>query len=531
MSARRLIRNLDRPLVLVIFFLCLLGLYNLSSASQALGNQFELSQLRNMSVGLVLMFAVASIDYRSFEGLSIGFFVLVVGLLIATSLFGLTINGSRRWLPIPGLFNLQTSDIAKIGVILIVARVLHVDGESGQGLTLNDIFRPFNMSRPLIVIALVLMIGVGGDGFRPTKLQRKIGTRMRTVATFSQDRAEFVAGQSEKADIRLGFAGTAARHAKFSRLEDGHYSVISLDPNAEIKVNGEKIEGAYRLFDQDVIKLGKASGASLKISAPIEPLRRRLPWIAILGAFFLFLSIYLQLQKPKLTARDVVAPIDVVAIPCVLILTQPDLGTTIVTLLIAFSIILYVGLRPISLVMLVFFSLAGSILAWLVLLKPYQKERVMTFLNPSSDLLGAGYHQHQSLIAIGSGEFWGKGFGQGTQTQLKFLPEQQTDFIFSVWAEEHGFIGCVVAVALFAALILLCLRVAFAAKDRFGALLVVGVTAMLFWHTVINMLMVLRLAPVVGVPLPLWSYGGSFVVTTMVGLGIVLNVGIRRHVF
>jgi rod shape determining protein RodA len=111
------------------------------------------------------------------------------------------------------------------------------------------------------------------------------------------------------------------------------------------------------------------------------------------------------------------------------------------------------------------------------------------------------------------------------------LPEQQTDFIFSVWAEEHGFMGCLLVVGLYAALILLCLRIALRARDRFGSLLVVGVTSTLFWHTVVNMLMVLRLAPVVGVPLPLWSNGGSFVLTTMVGLGLVANIDMRRKMF
>ncbi|NJK89497.1 MAG: FtsW/RodA/SpoVE family cell cycle protein [Myxococcales bacterium] len=168
---------------------------------------------------------------------------------------------------------------------------------------------------------------------------------------------------------------------------------------------------------------------------------------------------------------------------------------------------------------------------WFVLLQPYQKQRVLTFLNPTSDLAGAGYHQHQSLIAVGSGEWSGKGHGQGTQTQLSFLPEQQTDFIFSVWAEEHGFVGSLLVVVLFAALMLLLLRMALRARDRFGALLIVGVTALLFWHSVINMLMVLRLAPVVGVPLPFWSNGGSFLLTAMLGLGLAVSVDRRRNLF
>jgi len=193
--------------------------------------------------------------------------------------------------------------------------------------------------------------------------------------------------------------------------------------------------------------------------------------------------------------------------------------------------ILYVGLRLTSLILLFTGGGAFGVLAWVAVLKPYQKERILTFLNPQQDLGGAGYHQHQSLIAVGSGEMWGKGYGQGTQTQLSFLPEAWTDFIFSVWAEEHGFMGCVGVVGLFSQLIVYGLRIAARARDRFGALLAVGVTAMIFWHTVVNMLMVLRLAPVVGVPLPLWSNGGSFLVTTMIGIGLLLNVSMRRHFF
>jgi rod shape determining protein RodA len=135
------------------------------------------------------------------------------------------------------------------------------------------------------------------------------------------------------------------------------------------------------------------------------------------------------------------------------------------------------------------------------------------------------------MIAVGSGELWGKGHGQGTQTQLSFLPEQQTDFIFSVWAEEHGFLGTSIVVILFAALVLISLRIAAVARDRFGALLAIGATSMIFWHAVVNMLMVLRLAPVVGVPLPLWSNGGSFVLTTLIAVGILLNVSMRRSFF
>src|SRR5690606_26677026 len=142
-----------------------------------------------------------------------------------------------------------------------------------------------------------------------------------------------------------------------------------------------------------------------------------------------------------------------------------------------------------------------------------QKKRVLTFLDPEHDTLGAGYHASQSLIAVGSGQGFGKGWGQGTQTQLSFLPEQHTDFIFSVWGEEQGFIGALVLIGLYLLLLLLSIGVAANAREKFGTYVCVGVAGMIFWHVFINIGMVTGLLPVVGVTLPLLSYGGSSVLT------------------
>jgi rod shape determining protein RodA len=293
----------------------------------------------------------------------------------------------------------------------------------------------------------------------------------------------------------------------------------------------QRLTGERRLHSSDQVRFGPSARTEVAFSASVEKLRPMLPWLAIAGAFWLFMALYLQFKKQVWSIRDAIAPIDVVVMPAMLILAQPDLGTALVIVLVALTMMMYVGFRPLSLILLMLIGAAGSAFAWAVVLKPYQKDRVLTFLDPESDLAGAGYHQHQSMIAIGSGGLLGQGHGQGTQTQLSFLPEQQTDFIFSVWSEEQGFIGCAIVVLLFAAMILLAIRIAAQARDRFGALLAVGVTSLLFWHAVINMLMVLRLAPVVGVPLPLWSNGGSFVVTVLIGVGILLSVGMRRFVF
>ncbi|MBU2551598.1 MAG: FtsW/RodA/SpoVE family cell cycle protein, partial [Proteobacteria bacterium] len=147
------------------------------------------------------------------------------------------------------------------------------------------------------------------------------------------------------------------------------------------------------------------------------------------------------------------------------------------------------------------------------------------------DPLGAGYHIIQSKIAVGSGEFWGKGFLKGTQSQLRFLPEQHTDFAFSVFAEEWGFIGSVVLLTLFFFLFLTGLQIVRRSQDRFGALLALGLVALIFWQFLINISMVTGLMPVVGIPLPFISYGGSSLVTTFIACGLLLNISMRRFMF
>ncbi|MDO9585089.1 MAG: FtsW/RodA/SpoVE family cell cycle protein, partial [Syntrophales bacterium] len=168
-------------------------------------------------------------------------------------------------------------------------------------------------------------------------------------------------------------------------------------------------------------------------------------------------------------------------------------------------------------------------LFWLFL-KDYQKERIMAFFEPERDPLGAGYHIIQSIIAVGSGGLFGKGFLKGTQTQLKFLPEQQTDFVFSVFAEEWGFLGGMILMFLFLTLILWGLKIADRAKDLSGKLISVGVAMLIFWQVFINIGMVLGILPVVGIPLPFMSYGGSSIVVFMTGIGLLLNVRMRRFV-
>ncbi|WP_022663568.1 rod shape-determining protein RodA [Desulfospira joergensenii] len=226
--------------------------------------------------------------------------------------------------------------------------------------------------------------------------------------------------------------------------------------------------------------------------------------------------------------RNLVKPAVICLIPFCLIVIQPDLGTGLLLLLIAGSITLFIKVEK-----RVFFTFLGLgllivPLVWFVGLKDYQKMRIMTFLDPDRDPLGAGYHIIQSKIAIGSGMITGKGFLQGTQNALSFLPEQHTDFILSVLAEEWGLMGCSVLLILYFILLFWGLNIAYTCRSMFGSILAFGVTIMIFWQIFINIGMVMGLMPVVGVPLPLVSYGGSSVITNMAGFGILLNISMRK---
>lgn len=227
---------------------------------------------------------------------------------------------------------------------------------------------------------------------------------------------------------------------------------------------------------------------------------------------------------------DLIPPVIFVAIPFALILVQPDLGTALCHLLIGGTMLLVVGIRTSTLTFIAGTGLALLFPAW-GYLKDYQKQRLLTFLSPEADPLGAGYHAMQSKIAVGSGMLTGKGFMQGTQTQLRFLPEQTTDFIFSVLAEEWGFLGTGFVVTLYVLLIFRLVRHAAVCEDPFGALVSIGVSSMIFWQVVLNIGMVIGICPVVGITLPLFSYGRSSLLTVLISLGIVSGFKLKRSFF
>jgi rod shape determining protein RodA len=228
---------------------------------------------------------------------------------------------------------------------------------------------------------------------------------------------------------------------------------------------------------------------------------------------------------------DLVIPGVLIAVPFALVVRQPDLGTAMLIAIVSGSFLLVARVKLGAILYLAGAGAAAVSGAWLFFLHDYQKERVLTFLHPERDPLGAAYHAIQSQIAIGSGGVLGRGFLQGPQSQLDFLPEQQTDFVFSVLGEEWGFLGAALVMVLYLALLLRGLMIARASKDLFGSYLAVGVVALLFWAAAINVGMVVGLLPVVGVPLPLLSHGGSSLLTCMLGVGLLMNVSMRRYVF
>jgi len=222
-------------------------------------------------------------------------------------------------------------------------------------------------------------------------------------------------------------------------------------------------------------------------------------------------------------------PLAIILVPAAIVKFQPDLGTALIVAGTGFTMLLFAPVRWRTIAILGTVAVIGATVGY-PHLKPYQKKRIETFVNPEGDVRGAGYHATQSMIAVGSGEGTGKGWGQGTQNNMRFLPEQHTDFVFSVWAEEHGFLGCLILLALYLALIASAIDIAAGARDRFGHYAAIGVAGMLFWQVFINVGMVIGLLPVVGVTLPLMSYGGSSVMTIFLALGLLANVSMRRFV-
>ena len=228
--------------------------------------------------------------------------------------------------------------------------------------------------------------------------------------------------------------------------------------------------------------------------------------------------------------RWLLVPAALILVPVALVMRQPDLGTAILLMATATAILLLAGVRLWKFAVALGAVLLAIPLAWRFMLHGYQKDRVLTYLNPERDPLGAGYHIMQSKIALGSGGVFGKGFMQGTQSHLAFLPERQTDFIFTMLAEEFGLVGCIGLLSLYILVIAYGYAIAIRSRSQFGRLLATGVITTFFLYLFINMAMVMGLIPVVGVPLPLVSYGGTSMISLLIGFGLLLSVYVHRDV-
>ena len=244
--------------------------------------------------------------------------------------------------------------------------------------------------------------------------------------------------------------------------------------------------------------------------------------VLALARYFHGLS-YEDIGKPV----NILLPIAMVLVPAGLVLMQPDLGTAGMLILGGALMFFAAGVRIWKFAVVLAAGLSAIPIAW-NFLRDYQKDRILTFLNPETDPLGAGYHILQSKIAFGSGGLFGKGFLQGSQSHLNFLPERQTDFIFTMLAEEFGLVGGLVLLGLYAILIAYGLAIGLRSRSQFGRLVAVGLAGNLFLYVFINMAMVMGLIPVVGVPLPLISYGGTAMLTVLVGFGLIMSVYINR---
>jgi rod shape determining protein RodA len=314
------------------------------------------------------------------------------------------------------------------------------------------------------------------------------------------------------AGIVLALAVALVDHRAFQRLAWVFYALV-LGLLVLVHLKGRYVMGARRWLTFGPMNLQPSELAKIAVALA-------------LAAFFAGDG---QRRREGYGLFELVIPLGVTLLPAALILKQPDLGTALIVVAVGCTQLLFAKVRWVAIVILLVAGVAGGALAFRHL-KDYQKNRISSFLNPEADAKGAGYHAQQSIIAIGSGQGMGKGWGQGTQTYLSFLPEQHTDFIFSVWAEEHGFVGCLLLLLLYFALLGSAVDIAGAARDRFGHFLAVGVAAMLFWHVFINVGMVIGMLPVVGVTLPLMSYGGSSVIAIYAGIGMLAGIGMRRFV-
>ena len=290
------------------------------------------------------------------------------------------------------------------------------------------------------------------------------------------------------------------------------------------------VYGAALLLLLATTIMGKVGGLGAQRWLELGPLQIQ-PSELMKISLVLALSRYLHGQQVEDISKPLklAIPLAMIGLPAVLVLMQPNLGTATILCADGASLLFLAGLSWWWILPTLGAGVAAVPIAWRFM-HDYQKRRVLTFLNPASDALGAGWNISQAEIAVGSGGLAGKGYMQGTQSRLNFLPEKETDFIWTVLGEEFGFVGCIAMLLLFAVVIAYGIRIAMASRSQFGRLLATGLTLNFFFYIMINASMVMGLIPVVGIPMPLISYGGTAMLTVMVGFGLLMSVHVHREV-
>lgn len=367
-------------------------------------------------------------------------------------------------------------------------------GQSNKRLSLGEKLRQITWGLALTILAVssigfVMLYSAAGGDWDPWA--------SRQISRFAMGFAIMIAVAT--VDVRFWMKAAYPFYA---------LSVVLL---VAVDLMGEVGMGAQRWLDLGFVQIQPAELAKISI-------------VLVVARYFHGMN-YEQIGNPLY----LIWPILLTLVPALLIFKQPKLGTTLVVLATTAIIFFMAGVRMWKFI-LVAASAAGAVpIAW-SLLRDYQRQRVLTFLNPESDPLGAGYHIIQSKIALGSGGIWGKGLGGGTQSHLQFLPEKQTDFIFTMLSEEFGFVGGLVLIGLYTVIVLYGLAIALRARSQFGRLVAVGLLSGIYLNALINMAMVMGLVPVVGEPLPLVSYGGTSMLTLLFGFGILIGVYVHRDV-
>ncbi len=487
-------------LLLTTAVIATLGVINLWSASRWAHIDVATTQLIWLGVGLLLTLTLAFIDYHLFERWAYMLFLLALMSLLLVLVAGRVVSGARRWIGF-GFFNIQPAETMKIALILALAKYFSDDATTiEKGYTLSDLIKPALPLYPIGAAGALILFWEKLQVIEVHSFNIPFGHWRLTLLIIC-------------AVWLLLSTWWFIRRGKKNALRN---LVWLASPAYAIVVLGVLAIG-WRWLDAIEVPNIRLEISSFRFVV----LGVCLVWTAA--------SVLWALRSGKATLHDQLSPIVLVVLPVILIMRQPDLGNALILFMIAGTMILFMKLRWRSLILAVGALIAIGLAAWFLALQPYQKDRIISFMESNADLLGKGYHARQSMIAVGSGQASGKGYGESTQTQFKFLPEQHTDFVFPVWAEEWGFAGSVLAVGLFSLWLVLILNVAAGARDHFGALIGVGMAGMIFWQVFINIGMVTGILPVVGITLPLWSYGGSSVLTFMIGVGLLLSIWYRRQ--